>query len=1128
MSEALRASQELFHATFEQAAVGIAHLDLDGRFIRVNQHLCELLGYTRDELLRMTFEELTAPEDRAASREAARALLAANRTDFTVEKRYIRKNGETLWADLACTLARDASGASQYFVSVVQDISARKLAEARLRRLNRLHRVLSRANEIIIRTRDLPSLLAEVCRLAVDDGGMRMASVGELVPGGAGEVRPVALAGARIEQFADLKLSADEGPFGRGTIGTVLRTGQRDVCNDVLSDPRMEPWRAAMAPFGIRATASFPVVVDGRPVFALTLFATEPDYFQDDELELMSAVASNLAFAIETAAAEERRVAVERDLRVSEEQLRLSERQYRLVFAGSPQAMWVYDLESLQFLAVNAAAIRRYGYSESEFLKRTILDIRPAEDVEKVRRVARQAVTTPGAWRHVKKDGTLIDVAITSNVVEFNGRPARLVLAEDVTDRRRAEADAARATRALQMLTACNEAMIRAEGESMLLDEICRIAVDVGGFPMAWVGMAMDDPERTIEPRAAAGDASGYLREIRLSWDARSPTGSGPAARAIREGRPIVVRDLAGDPGGFVTVDAAAARGYRGVVSLPLSNGAPPFGVLTLYLNEVRDLPDDERQVLEQLANDLAFGIGTLRERAERRRTDAVMREQASLLDKAQDAIIVRDLGHVITFWNRSAERLFGWTADEALGQSVRDLLHTDTAAFDTACDELVARGDWAGEFTLRTRSGRAVAVESRWTLVRGEGDVARTVLVINTDVTDRKRLEQQFLRAQRMESIGTLAGGIAHDLNNVLTPIVMSIELLKDNERDPLRLELLSTIQTSAHRGADMVRQVLGFARGVDGQRLELRVDDLLQDVRKIAVETLPKNIDVHATVDGDVWPLLGDPTQLHQVLLNLIVNARDAMPAGGRLLLEARNAVIGADEAAETPDAVAGSYVHLRVHDTGTGIPAHVREKIFDPFFTTKELSKGTGLGLSTSLAIVRSHGGFFRVYSEMNRGTTFHVYLPAHTGAARPVQARVEPTLPRGNGEMVLLVDDEPPVRQITRKILERFGYVVLEAADGAQAVKLYRERSGEIAVILTDMMMPVMDGPAAIRQFVAINAGVRIIAGSGVDQQSRGSEAMDPSVKAFLQKPYTADALLVALRDVLRDPESFGRT
>jgi PAS domain S-box-containing protein len=493
--------------------------------------------------------------------------------------------------------------------------------------------------------------------------------------------------------------------------------------------------------------------------------------------------------------------------------------------------------------------------------------------------------------------------------------------------------------------------------------------------------------------------------------------------------------------------------------------------------------------------------------------------EQASLLDKAQDAIIVRDLNHRITYWNKSAERIYGWSASEVLGTNARDL-QPDGTTFDEAMRALVEHGDWVGELTQTRKGGRPLIVESRWTLVTDDDGAATGVLVINTDITERKTLEHQFLRAQRLESIGTLAGGIAHDLNNVLTPIAVSIDMLRDGERDPERLKILATLESSARRGADMVRQVLSFARGVEGRRVSVRVADVLRDVERIVNDTFLKNIDVTTSVPPDLWPVRGDPIQLHQVLLNLCVNARDAMPHGGRLMLSAENVTVDAAEAAATLEATAGSYVVLRVQDTGTGIAPNVLDRMFEPFFTTKDVSKGTGLGLSTSLAIVKSHGGFIRVDTAVGSGATFSVYLPAdaaaHLDPAHPPAAE----LPRGDGELILVVDDEAPVRDVTRRMLETYGYRVAVASGGAEAIDIYSQQKDEIAAVITDVMMPIMDGPATIRELRRRRPDVRIIAASGVHGRGSGPEAVSaiPGVH-FLPKPYTAATLLAALRRAL---------
>jgi len=511
--------------------------------------------------------------------------------------------------------------------------------------------------------------------------------------------------------------------------------------------------------------------------------------------------------------------------------------------------------------------------------------------------------------------------------------------------------------------------------------------------------------------------------------------------------------------------------------------------------------------------------IGGMTDLTDRISAEARVAEQAALLDHATDAILVRDLDHHITFWSKGAEAIYGWTREEAMGQPVWKLLYNDPRIFHEATAVVLEQGQWAGELEHITRSGERRVVFGRWTLMRDRSGAPQSILAINSDVTEQRKVERQLLRSQRLESIGTLAGGIAHDLNNVLAPVLMSIDLLRVETNPEVRDAILDTIEQSTKRGADLVQQVLAFARGVEGQRTPTMVADVCRDVVKIARDTFPKNIDIHLDLEDALPPVLGDPTQLHQVLLNLCVNARDAMPRGGDLRLSARAIMIDPQYAALHPGATVGRHVVVSVEDSGDGMPPEILDKIFEPFFTTKELGRGTGLGLSTSLGIVRSHGGFLRAYSDEGHGTRMMVYLPVWDGHHAEELEDTPTELPRGKGELLLVVDDEAPVRQITRQTLEAFGYRVITARDGAEAVSLFAQQYHEIAVVLTDMMMPVMDGLTLIQVLQRIQPGVRVIAASGLNANGRTAMAADLGVRHFLAKPYTTELLLTMLRAIL---------
>jgi len=503
----------------------------------------------------------------------------------------------------------------------------------------------------------------------------------------------------------------------------------------------------------------------------------------------------------------------------------------------------------------------------------------------------------------------------------------------------------------------------------------------------------------------------------------------------------------------------------------------------------------------------------------ERKQAAETIREQAELLDVSQCPTKVRAMTGEILYWNKSAENLYGWTKDEVIGKNFDEQLYGTSQKLKEILEITLEKGEWRGDMRQLRRNGESVIVESRWTLVRNERNEPKSFLVVNTDVTERKQIETQLLQSQRMESIGALAAGIAHDLNNVLSPMLMSVQFLKRKHSDEESQKWLSALRENAERGASLIKQLLTFARGTESDKLPLQPHHLIKEVIRILRETLPKSINIRFFIPDDLWTISADPTQVHQVLMNLSVNARDAMPQGGTLTLKAENVTRDATYLSTHHKARTGQFVVITIGDTGEGIVPENLDKIFDPFFTTKGIGKGTGLGLSTVAGIMKGHSGFIDVYSEPGKGSRFDVYFPAIAAIEGQDAEVVDVEIPKGNGEYILVVDDEELIRDVSRITLEQYNYSVLTAANGAEALDIYQTGQNEIAVVITDSLMPVMDGEALISALSKINPQIKIVHTSGLLEINKPDLPRPYAVETYLSKPFSAEKLLETVARVL---------
>jgi PAS domain S-box-containing protein len=519
---------------------------------------------------------------------------------------------------------------------------------------------------------------------------------------------------------------------------------------------------------------------------------------------------------------------------------------------------------------------------------------------------------------------------------------------------------------------------------------------------------------------------------------------------------------------------------------------------------------------------------GIVTDITEHRKAEQQIASQAALLDKAKDAILVRGLNGVVSYWNRSAERLYGWTEKEAIGSNLAELIHRDLTAFLAAQQELMEKDEWSGELIQYTKAGEEIIVEGTWTLLRDARGRPKSVLTINTDITAKKRLEAQFLAAQRMESIGTLAGGIAHDFNNVLTGILNYTELARRVPDCPPRVQaMLAEVSKAGGRASDLVRQILTFSRQQPQKRRPLRMRPIIEEVLKLLRPTFPSSIEITVDLSEDAPVILADPTCLHQVMMNLCTNAVHAVgQQPGRITVSLAPVLIEAAPFPEAPEAAPGVYARLTVADTGKGMDAVTCARIFEPFFTSKAPGEGTGLGLSVVHGIMRDHDGTITVESEPGVGTTFRLYFPAH--AAEPVDegAQTLSPPPRGDHQRILFVDDEELICEIGEMLLSTLGYRVETCAEPEKARVRFAADPSAYDLVITDLNMPGMTGIDLVKQLRALRREIPILLISGYSGIWTLDKLREHGVAAMLPKPFNQYSLSKAVHGIFH-PRTSGQ-
>jgi PAS domain S-box-containing protein len=682
-----------------------------------------------------------------------------------------------------------------------------------------------------------------------------------------------------------------------------------------------------------------------------------------------------------------------------------------------------------------------------------------------------------------------------------------------------------RVNRALKTFSGCNQALVRATDEQQLMKEICRTIVEVGGYKVAWVGMAEHDDWKTVRPVAQWGDREGYLTRLDMSW-ADIDRGRGPTGTAIRTGATKIVQNIHYDPSWALWREEALRHGFAASISLPLLDNGHPLGALVIFAAEKRAFGKEEVKLLEELAQDLSFGIATLRMNAERKKAEKERKLLASVIEQSMEGIILFDSDGTIKYVNPAIEAITGHPPQDMLGKDISILEgDAETGAFYSTIWTALSQGyERTGHFIQKGKDGEFYEIDARLWSVSDYAGAASNHAVVIRDVTHEVHLERQLRQAQRMEAIATLAGGIAHDFNNNLASIITCAEMARDDVPPDSGLrELLDVVLKSSYRGRKLVKQILTFCCRGEQERQPVQVEAILTECLNLLRGSFSSSITVRQHIGEKLGLIMGDPTQIHQIIMNLVTNAIHAMRLKGGALDISLDCV-GLDTASATGglDLPSGCYLRLTVKDTGHGMDAKTLERIFDPFFTTKGHPEGTGLGLSVVHGIVRNHGGAIKVNSKPGAGAAFEVYLPRIEQVSGDEAVQASAASPTGT-ERILFVDDEEEVLFAGKKLLERLGYQVVAGSDGEHALKRFREEPAAFDLVITDQTMPGMTGTELTRELIRIRPDIPVILCTGLgptpEKALQRVEEDVSGIREVVLKPFDREVLAAMIRRVL---------
>ncbi len=886
-----------------------------------------------------------------------------------------------------------------------QEVDERKKVEKSLRRINRTLKTLSEGNQALVRAVRESDLLKDVCDVLIKFGGYDFAWMGFVEGNKKKNVRPAAKAGDD-GGYLD-KISSDLNNIfdAHNPIGKTIETAKPYIVRNIKNEFRNSSWSREAVKRGFVSLIVLPLKEEDSVLGVLAIYTRDQDVFDDEEVYLLEELAGDLSFGIRvlrTRAAHEK----------AEKKLEESEAKYRTLAENINVGIFRSTVgPEGKFLEVNPAMVRMFGYdSKEELLSVNVSQLyqNPADRARFNEKMLKYGFIKNEESISKRKDGTTFIASDTTvavkdengNVLYYDG------IVEDITESKQAEKNLKRLNRALKTLSEGNKILIHAVNEADLLKDVCNVLVNVGGYDLAWVGFAEQNEEKSIRLVAMAGDDDGYLDTVNFTW--ANTFNYNPIGRVIQTGKSYVVYDIEKEFKNDKWSREAVKRGYTSLICFPLMDKDSVLGVLTIYTKETDVFDAKEVQLLEELANDMTFGIKV-----------------------------------------------------------------------------------------LRTRIAHQKAEE------------------------EKEKIQAQLIQAQKMEAVGILAGGIAHDFNNILTAIQVSTDLaMMEVDQNSTLYGDLKEVHHLTERASDIIRQLLLFGRKHPMKFIPVNLNKTVLDLRKMLHRLIGEDIEIITELESNLWPVEADKGTMEQVIMNLAVNARDAMPNGGRLILKTSNVIFDKAQCKDIPAASPGKFVCFSVSDTGIGMDKDTIQHIFEPFFSTKGIGKGTGLGLSVVYGIIKQHKGWIQVTSEPGSGSTFKIYLPA---ISKKMKGKTKEEVVLKNfsvrGKRILIVEDEEKVREFTTTGLSRSGYVVFSAANAKEAVSIFEKEKGNFHLILSDVVLPDKSGIELIEHFLSHKSDLGVLLTSGyTDHKSRW-----PLIKKkgfqFLEKPYTLGELLQVVQQIV---------